>query len=42
MIDDGTFTLTPQVLRLGLSYVSSLGLWDIARPHMAALVAQHR
>ena len=25
----------PQVLRLGIAYASSLGLWDIARPHMA-------
>jgi IclR family transcriptional regulator, pca regulon regulatory protein len=39
-VSDGVFGLTPQVLRLGLSYVSALGLWDIARPHMAALVAQ--
>ena len=35
----GTYTLTPQVLRLGMAYVSSLGLWDIARPHLADLVA---
>jgi IclR family pca regulon transcriptional regulator len=27
------------VLRLGIAYVGSLGLWDIARPHMADLVA---
>jgi IclR family pca regulon transcriptional regulator len=38
-ISGGTFTLTPQVLRLGIAYVGSLGLWDIARPHMADLVA---
>jgi IclR family pca regulon transcriptional regulator len=25
---------------LGMAYVSSLGLWDIARPHMADLVAR--
>lgn len=37
---DGYFTLTPRVLRLGMSYVSSLGLWDLARPHMEALVSQ--
>jgi IclR family pca regulon transcriptional regulator len=36
------FTLTPQVLRLGIAYASSLGLWEIARPHLAALVAQTR
>jgi IclR family pca regulon transcriptional regulator len=38
-INGGTFTLTPQVMRLGIAYVGSLGLWDIARPHMADLVA---
>src|ERR1700712_4102890 len=26
-------------MRLGIAYVSSLGLWDIARPHLAELVA---
>jgi IclR family pca regulon transcriptional regulator len=35
---DGGFQLTPKVLALGMSYVSSLGLWDIARPHLEALV----
>jgi IclR family pca regulon transcriptional regulator len=33
------FELTPRVLRLGTAYVSALGLWDIARPHLEALVA---
>jgi IclR family transcriptional regulator, pca regulon regulatory protein len=37
---DGQFELTPRVLRLGIAYASSLGLWDIARPHLADLVAQ--
>ncbi|SFL44218.1 IclR family transcriptional regulator domain-containing protein [Geodermatophilus ruber] len=32
------FALTPRVLGLGMAYVSSLGLWDIARPHMEKLV----
>lgn len=32
--------LTPRVLELGVSYIQSQGLWDIARPHMEALVAQ--
>ncbi|AWS41722.1 IclR family transcriptional regulator C-terminal domain-containing protein [Streptosporangium sp. 'caverna'] len=32
------FTLTPRVLSLGVAFVSSLGLWDIARPHMEQLV----
>ena len=35
---DGGFQLTPKVIGLGMSYVSSLGLWDIARPHLEALV----
>lgn len=33
------FTLTPRVLSLGMAFVSSLGLWDIARPHLERLVA---
>jgi IclR family transcriptional regulator, pca regulon regulatory protein len=36
---DGLFALTPRVLRLGIAYVGSLGMWDIARPHLADLVA---
>jgi IclR family pca regulon transcriptional regulator len=36
----GTFRLTPKVMDLGMAYVSSLGLWDIARPHLEALVAR--
>jgi len=39
-LDEGRFTLTPQVLRLGLAYIGSLGLWEVARPHLEALVAQ--
>jgi IclR family transcriptional regulator, pca regulon regulatory protein len=38
--EDGGFALTPRVLDLGMSYVLSRGLWEIARPHMAELVAQ--
>ncbi len=34
------FALTPKVLSLGTAYVSSLGLWDLARPHLEALVAR--
>jgi IclR family transcriptional regulator, pca regulon regulatory protein len=37
--DDGGFALTPRVLELGMAYVQSLGLWDVARPHMERLVA---
>jgi IclR family pca regulon transcriptional regulator len=36
---DSRFMLTPKLMDLGIAYVSSLGLWDIARPHLAALVA---
>ena len=36
----GGFELTPRVLDLGAAYVSSLGLWDVARPHLEALVAR--
>ena len=39
-LDEGRFTLTPKVLTLGLAYVGSLGLWEVARPHLEALVAQ--
>ena len=34
------YSLTPRVLELGAAYVQSLGLWDVARPHMEALVAR--
>ena len=34
----GSFALTPKVMDLGMSYVRSMGLWPIARPHMEALV----
>jgi IclR family pca regulon transcriptional regulator len=36
----GAFRLTPKVLTLGMAYVGALGLWDIARPHMEALVGR--
>ncbi|SDR24286.1 IclR family transcriptional regulator domain-containing protein [Thermostaphylospora chromogena] len=38
--EGGGFALTPRVLELGVSYVRSLGLWEIARPHMERLVEQ--
>jgi IclR family pca regulon transcriptional regulator len=34
----GGFELTPKVIGLGTAYVSSLGLWEVARPHLEALV----
>jgi hypothetical protein len=37
---DGSFQLTPKVLTLGMAYVGALGLWDIAKPHLEALVAR--
>jgi IclR family transcriptional regulator, pca regulon regulatory protein len=36
----GGFELTPRVLDLGMCYVLSRGLWEIARPHMEQLVAR--
>jgi len=38
--ESGSFALTPRVLRLGMAYVGSLGLWEMARPHMEQLVSQ--
>ena len=35
--DEGGYALTPRVLDLGVSYVRSMGLWDVARPHMEHL-----
>ncbi len=35
---DNGYEPTPKVLGLGMSYVSALGLWDIARPHLETLV----
>ncbi|HUJ07268.1 MAG TPA: IclR family transcriptional regulator C-terminal domain-containing protein [Streptosporangiaceae bacterium] len=37
---DGGFELTPRVLDLGMCYVLSRNLWEVARPHMEALVAR--
>jgi IclR family transcriptional regulator, pca regulon regulatory protein len=37
---DGGFRLTPRVLDLGMSYVLSQELWQVARPHMEQLVAR--
>jgi len=35
--EGGGFALTPRVLDLGVAYVRSQGLWDVARPHMERL-----
>ena len=32
------FALTPRVLELGMAYIGSTNIWDIARPHMERLV----
>jgi len=39
-VADRGYALTPRVLELGMAYIGSLSMWDIARPHMQALVAQ--
>jgi IclR family transcriptional regulator, pca regulon regulatory protein len=36
--EDGAFSLTPKVITLGTAYVASLGLWEMARPHLQDLV----
>ena len=41
-VEASGYELTPRVLDLGMSYVLSRGLWEIARPHMQALVARTR
>lgn len=38
--DGNGFALTPRVLDLGVAYTRSMGLWDVARPHMERLVAR--
>ncbi|MFC4121692.1 IclR family transcriptional regulator domain-containing protein [Nonomuraea zeae] len=40
--EQGGYALTPRVLELGVTYVRSMGLWEVARPHMELLVAQTR
>jgi len=37
---DGGFELTARVLDLGMTYVLSRNLWEVARPHLESLVAQ--
>ncbi|HEX6543784.1 MAG TPA: IclR family transcriptional regulator C-terminal domain-containing protein [Ktedonobacterales bacterium] len=38
--DNGMFALTPRILDLGMAYIGSTSIWDLARPHMERLVAQ--
>jgi IclR family pca regulon transcriptional regulator len=37
---NGSYTLTTKVLELGTTYVAALGIWELARPHLEALVAR--
>ena len=39
-VQNGRFSLTPRVLELGYSYLSSLTLPEVAQPHMETLVAR--
>jgi IclR family pca regulon transcriptional regulator len=36
----GMFALTPRVLELGMAYIGSTSIWELARPHMERLVAR--
>ena len=36
----GGFELTPRVLELGMTYVLSRSLWEVARPHLECLVSR--
>jgi IclR family transcriptional regulator, pca regulon regulatory protein len=35
----GLYALTPRVLELGMAYIGSMSIWDLARPHLERLVA---
>ncbi len=39
-VTQGGFALTPRVLELGMAYIGSASIWEIARPHMERLVSQ--
>lgn len=38
--EGGIHMLTPRTLDLGMAYIGSLGLWDMALPHLKQLVSQ--
>jgi IclR family transcriptional regulator, pca regulon regulatory protein len=38
--DGSRYALTPRVLELGVAYVGSQGLWEVARPHLQQLSAK--
>ena len=37
---EGSYTLTTRTLELGTSYISALGMWEVARPHLLSLVGR--
>jgi IclR family pca regulon transcriptional regulator len=37
---DGVYSLTTRVLEIGTSVIAAQGIWEIARPHLVALVAR--
>jgi IclR family transcriptional regulator, pca regulon regulatory protein len=39
-VDGGSYALTPRVLELGVAYVRSMGIWEVARPHLERLSAR--
>ncbi|MGZ3602324.1 MAG: IclR family transcriptional regulator domain-containing protein [Ktedonobacterales bacterium] len=39
-IVNGMFALTPRILELGMAYIGSTSIWDLARPHMEQLVGK--
>ncbi|MFI1031834.1 IclR family transcriptional regulator C-terminal domain-containing protein [Streptomyces sp. NPDC020951] len=39
---EGGFSLTPRVLELGMTYIGSQNIWELAEPHLRALVARTR
>jgi IclR family pca regulon transcriptional regulator len=38
--DETGFSLTPRVLELGMAYIGSRTLWELAEPHLRSLVAR--
>jgi IclR family pca regulon transcriptional regulator len=36
----GVYMLTTKVLELGTTYIAALGIWELARPHLEALVGE--
>ena len=36
----GAYSLTAKVLEIGTAAIAAQGLWDVARPHLTALVSR--